>query len=149
MRIEKDFTDFEKLDRELQYVRENKIIIGFLSEKYINGVNVQRYASYNEFGAVYIPARPFFRRATATRKATRIIEEYIKSQVEQVLELKKTGKQAMQSIGLFVVGQIQTSIVRGDWQVNSASTVKKKGKSNPLIDTGTMISSVNFEIKRK
>ena len=45
---------------------------------------------------------------------------------------------------------IQDSIKNGNWEKNADSTVvAKKGKGQPLIDTGSMLRAVSFEIRRK
>jgi hypothetical protein len=149
MKVIYNHKEFEQIDEELEYIKNHVIYVGFLSEKIIDGVNVQVISIWNEYGTIYIPSRPFFRTATQTRKAQREIEEYIEKQIQLILELKKTGKQVMDSIGLYVVGRIQLSIKKGKWQRNAESTIARKGKNNPLIDTGTMISSVSYEIRSK
>ena len=151
MRLQKDFRDLERVDKELMYAKNHYILIGFISEKYNDGVNVREYALWNEYGTLYIPARPFFRRATNTRKAKRLINNYAKRQIGKVIDTRGhfTMEQAYNAIGVYVVGQIQKSIKRGNWQQNAPSTVRRKGKSNPLIDSGSMINAVSFEIRRR
>ena len=61
-----------------------------------------------------------------------------------------TGENALKSIGLEVQGLIQDSIKNGNWEPNSARTIrKKKFKGQPLIETGSMLRAVSFEIRRK
>jgi len=152
MRIVEDHADLERLDKQLDYVNNHIVVVGFLSEKNVDGVNVQKYAAWNEFGTINIRSRPFFRRATQTKKAKEKIENYIDTQISLIIQGKKTGNQALKAIGLYVVGQVQLSIKsmkKFNIYKNKESTIKKKGKNNPLIDSGSMIQSVSFEIRRK
>ena len=50
---------------------------------------------------------------------------------------------------MFQKGLIQRKIVDGTFEPNAPSTIRKKGSSRPLIDTGRMRQSVNFIIRRK
>ena len=63
---------------------------------------------------------------------------------------KMTGEIALKSIGLEVQGLIQDSIKNGNWEKNASSTIKaKKGKGQELIETGSMLRAVSFEIRSK
>ena len=63
---------------------------------------------------------------------------------------KMTGEKALKSIGLEVQGLIQDSIKNGNWEKNASSTIKaKKGKGQELIETGSMLRAVSFEIRSK
>ena len=70
------------------------------------------------------------------------------------LELKRLAQGAsaqdiLEKIGVFQKGLIQRKIVDGTFEPNAPSTIRKKGSSRPLIDTGRMRQSVNFIIRRK
>ena len=60
-----------------------------------------------------------------------------------------SGEQILKKIGIFQKDLIQEKITEGEFAPNAASTVKKKGSSKPLIDTGRMRQSVNYVIKEK
>ena len=45
-----------------------------------------------------------------------------------------------------IKGQLQESIVDLKDPPNKASTLKHKAGSNPLVDTGHMLNSVDFEV---
>ncbi|EFA29062.1 conserved hypothetical protein, partial [Haemophilus influenzae HK1212] len=44
-------------------------------------------------------------------------------------------------------GDVQLNIARGNWVANAKSTIKQKGSSKPLIDTGKMRQSVKGIVK--
>ena len=61
-----------------------------------------------------------------------------------------TGEKALKSIGLEVQGLIQDSIKNGNWESNTPGTIRaKKGQGQELIDTGSMLRAVSFEIRSK
>ena len=51
-------------------------------------------------------------------------------------------------MGEYVKGQLQKSIRDLKTPVNAPSTVQKKGFDDPLIDTGHMINSVDYEVMK-
>ena len=146
-----DRKNLDKIEKELDYLRKHEVIVGFVSDeadKKVDGVPIWLYASYNEFGSTNVPARPFFR--SAINKNRKIIISEMKGFFAKVGTGKMTGEQALNGIGLIVQGMIQDSIKNGDWQANAPSTIRaKKGKGQPLIETGSMLRAVSFEIRRK
>ena len=51
----------EKLDKELKYLSSHAVKVGVLGDGSNNGVSVQDYAIFNEYGTSRgIPPRPFF-----------------------------------------------------------------------------------------
>lgn len=109
-------------------------------------VNVLDIAMFNELGTVNIPSRPFMRKSVDENQ----------SKINAFLEVKRNelanGKSAqavLNEIGVFMKGLVQEKIVSGSFVANAPSTVEKKGSSRPLVDTGLMRQSVNFEVKRK
>lgn len=109
------------------------------------GVQVIDVAQWNEFGTERIPARSFIRawfdeyqpqnQAVARRMAT------------SVLKGMRTTKQAMEALGVLFVGQIQQRIAAGIDPANAESTIRRKGSSTPLIDTGQLRSSVTYRVE--
>lgn len=101
-------------------------------------------AMYNEFGTVHIPERPFVRNAmrdnqgkykTFTATAARRIA---RGEADMTTELNR--------LGLVAVSDIQDSIGSNIAPANAPSTVKQKGSSKTLIDTGEMRQKVSHEL---
>ncbi len=106
------------------------------------------YAAYNEFGTEHIPSRPFMRRSVDT--AEREIASFGKAQAMAVASGAITAEQALDRLGLWFQSRIQNTITtaRG-WAVpNAPATVRQKGSSSPLIDTGRMRAAVTYEKDR-
>ena len=143
--------ELDKIEKELDYLKKHTVWVGFVgseAEKKVNGVVIYVYANFNEYGTNNIPSRPFFR--TALNNNRKYIKEQLKELLGKVATGKMTGEKALKSIGLEVQGLIQNSIKNGNWEKNSSSTIKaKKGKGQELIETGSMLRAVSFEIRRK
>ena len=150
MKVILDDTRFAKLDKELLFLKKHILVIGVLGDaKSEKGVKVIDYAIWNEYGTLTIPARPFFRNIVGTRRGKRLIEERMKKQVELILAGETTAYKALENVGIYVVGLIKESLLKGNWRKNADSTIKIKGKNNPLRDQGTLLKSIDFEIKRR
>lgn len=136
----------EKLDKELKYLSSHAVKVGVLGDGNNNGVSVQDYAIFNEYGTSRMPARPFFRLSVGTANAQNEIKEYMKQQVEQIIQGGISAQQAYENLGTFVVQKIKKTIASGNFAALNPQTVKKKGHSKPLMDTHSLYESINFEI---
>ena len=143
-----ELEELEKLDKELKYLSSHAVKVGVLwsGGSLKSNTDVQEYAIFNEYGTSKIPARPFFRLSVGTDKAQNEIKEYIKKQVEQVIQGGMTGQQAYENLGTFVVQKIKKTIASGNFAALNPQTIKKKGHSKPLIDTHSLYNSINYEI---
>ena len=67
-------------------------------------------------------------------------------------ELKKALKgeidadKVLDVVGEYAMGLSKLSFRKNDWKPNKASTIKAKGSSVPLIDTGQLRQSIHFEV---
>ena len=141
----------DKIEKELDYLKTHTVWVGFVgseSDKKVDGVAIYMYANFNEYGTSNIPSRPFFR--TALNNNRKYIKEQLKELLGKVATGKMSGENALKSIGLEVQGLIQDSIKNGNWEKNAPRTIKaKKGQGQELIETGSMLRAVSFEIRRK
>lgn len=119
---------------------KHKLEIGFFkSATYPSGQNVATVAKYQEFGTLRIPARPFFRQAIMknNKKWLDLFKKHA---------LITTETKAFAIVGEIAKGDIQQSITQLRTPPNSPNTIKAKGSSNPLIDTGIMRRSVTYKV---
>jgi hypothetical protein len=118
--------------------------VGFLENAtYPDGKPVAMIAAIQEFGAPSrnIPPRPFFRQAIAAHS-----EEWPKAITDN---LKATGYDAevtLGRVGAGIKGQIQQSITDLREPALAPATVRRKGFDKPLVDTGHMLASVDYEV---
>lgn len=138
--------ELEKLDKELKYLQTHAVKVGVLGNGSTNGISVQDYAIFNEYGTSRIPARPFFRLSVGTANAQNEIKEYMKQQVEQIIQGGMSAQQAYENLGTFIVQKIKKTIMSGSFAANKDATVKKKGQSTPLVDTHSLYNSISYEI---
>ena len=143
--------ELDKIEKELDYLKKHTVWVGFVgseADKKVDGVAIYMYANFNEYGTNNIPSRPFFR--TALNNNRKYIKEQLKELLGKVATGKMTGEKALKSIGLEVQGLIQDSIKNGNWESNAPGTIRaKNGMGQELIETGSMLRAVSFEIRRK
>lgn len=137
-----------KIRRAMTAIGVDEIQIGFFNTaKYPDGKPVASVAAKNEFGTrtgdgdVIIPERPFFRQALDIAKEQ--VFEHLKDNVDGgTLVVNET---LGDEIGEIVQQAIQERIVELREPPNAPSTLaRKKPKTNPLIDTGTMRTAVGY-----
>jgi|1185.fasta_scaffold10404_2 phage gpG-like protein len=112
-------------------------------------------AQIHEFGKVIqqpkmrrtivIPERSFLRatvdiyQAAIARRDVLLAQGYV---------LGKFGlKQSMELLGEYVVGLIKQRIANGILPANRPSTIRRKGSSKPLIDTGQLRNSITYKVE--
>lgn len=144
--IVEELGDLEKLQKELEYLQTHAVKVGVLGNGSADGVSVQDYAIFNEYGTSRIPKRPFFRLSVGTQKAQNEIKEYLNTQIENIISGELTGQGAYENLGTFVVQKIKKTIMSGNFAPLDSKTIKRKGSSTPLIDTHSLYNSISYEI---
>lgn len=118
--------------------------VGFLGgATYPDGTSVAAVAAFNEFGVPRHgqPPRPFFRgmiqrNSPAWPAAIAGLMKAHDNDVPKVLELT----------GQAIAGQLRQSIVDLIDPPLAPSTIARKGSAKPLVDTGTMLNSIEHEV---
>lgn len=106
-----------------------------------DGESVAQVAFWNEYGTATIPPRPFFRNTIAEHK-----DEWPKQAAEMLEANGGDVRQTLELMGDGVKGQIVETIQDFREPPNAAATVKQKGSDKPLIDTGTLWRSIDYEV---
>lgn len=137
--------DFQKM---LEEIVQMEVQVGFQHGKEVeeDGTDICDIAMWNELGTEHIPSRPFLRKSVDENAAI------IDSMLDRTAKMLLSGhsvKRVLNQLGSFQKGLVQKKIVEGSYIPNAASTIRKKGSSKPLIDTGRMRQSVNYIVKRK
>ncbi len=107
-----------------------------------DGQTTATVAAANHFGTDHIPARPFLDKGVEREKDTITKES---------LRLLKRGVpivRVLEAVGTIAVRGIQQQIDETFEPPNSPETIKRKGSSHPLIDTGHLRQSISFEIHK-
>lgn len=146
----------EKLKAFLELLAKQKarVDVGFFPKsKYADGTPVAEVAIYNEFGTFtkdgkrhIIPPRPFLHPTYEMnrKKWTQVLKKSILKQGENI-----SVKKALDDVGFVAQKDVQASI--DTWAAsgiprNAQSTQDKKGFDSPLIETGHMRESVEYEV---
>ena len=151
MKIQEDLKKFNKLKAILLKINQSHLDVGFFGgEKEEkpqgkNELNTPTIAFLNEFGSMCgnIPARPFFRQTLSQNKH---FESDIKTLVSDMLDFKITLKSGYRKVGVKIQGELQAQFTKGSFVKNSKATIKAKGSSRPLIDSGQLRRAVSWRI---
>lgn len=133
----------QALESKLKLGKKESLQVGFFeTSKYSNGAYVASVAYRQEFGTLKIPMRPFFRNTITknSKKWFAILGNEIKASSNSSFALNRVGE--------IVKGDIMQSITALRIPPNAESTIKQKGSSNPLIDTGFLRASVNYKVTK-
>lgn len=105
-------------------------------------------AVWNHYGTSRgIPSRPFL--MNAVRKNKRTYVNALKSSAAQILNGDTTMTMILNRLGILAQGHIQEEITNLQSPENAASTIARKGSSNPLIDTGEMRAAVTWKVDHR
>jgi hypothetical protein len=116
--------------------------------------DVATIAAIQEFGttragrgnSVTIPSRPFMKNALDTnKKKLGILQGKLST---EILEGKRSVQNGLEIIGEFMVGNIKRAINDMTDPPNAESSIKAKGSSHPLIDSGQMKNSVTYIVMK-
>ena len=140
--------DGKKLQKILKELADKEVRVGFQQGKATeeDGTDVCDIAAWNELGTVNMPSRPFLRMSVDDNSDK--INSFMSAQKRSIINGEPADR-ILKKIGIFQKDLIQEKITEGSFAPNAPSTIKAKGSSKPLIDTGRMRQSVNFEIKQK
>lgn len=136
---------FQKM---LKNLAQMEVRVGFQHGKATesDGTDICDVAAWNELGTVHMPSRPFLRKSVDENEGK--INTFLQSKKSDLLE-GTAPEQVLKEIGIFQKDLIQEKITEGEFTPNAVSTIKQKGSSKPLIDSGRMRQSVNYVIQKK
>ena len=115
-----------------------------------SAMTVLEVAIINEFGGIdangneHPPARSFIRAWFDEREAS--LRQDLTVLMQSVVKGARTKEEILELLGQRCVGQIQSRIADGVPPPNRPSTIRKKGSSTPLVDHGTLRSSITYRV---
>ncbi|UOO77930.1 hypothetical protein LVJ85_05570 [Neisseria sp. Dent CA1/247] len=120
-----------------------KVRVGIIQQStYEDGQSVAQVAYWNEYGTAHIPPRPFFRQTIAEHK-----DEWSDKAAAILRETDGDTQATLAMMGEGVKGQVVETIQNFRDPPNAPSTERKKGFNKPLIDTGTLWRSIDYEME--
>ena len=114
-----------------------------------DGTPVAMIAAVHEFGSPShgIPERPFLRVAVEKNRVKYVRLNRIN--LVKMLRGQMGMEQALGQLGEMAKGDVQSEIRNGDFVPLKAATIRRKGSSKPLIDTGQMVQSISWVLEDK
>lgn len=138
---------FNRIVRDLQKLDGMEVVAGMLKDsgKASNGASYVDIATWNEYGTRRIPSRPFIRISADTNRQAwaKMAQQCVNDVIDG-----DGPRDATQVIGHKMVEDIRK--VFGDTsklKANAPSTIAKKGRNEPLVDSGEMRRRVNFRVE--
>ena len=140
--------DGKRFRKMLEDMADLEVCIGFQHGKATedDGTDVCDVAAWNELGTEHIPARPFLRKSVDENKDK--IDSFLQARKKDLLA-GVSVEHVLKEIGIFQKDLVKEKITEGRFKKNKGSTIKRKGSSKPLIDTGRMRQSVDYVIRKK
>ena len=108
-----------------------------------DGTDMLDIAVYNHFGTATIPARPFV--SDCAEKNAGQIQDAQKRLVYRVYQGSLSADGALAQLGAWYVNVQKGHILHGGWTPNAPATIKRKGSNKPLVDTGQLVNTVDWE----
>jgi len=145
---------WDKVKKRLLKANARKIKTGFFEgSRYPpedGGLPVATVALYQEMGTYPIPPRPFIREGTVEpikRGKAGVLKEMSRSMRRVVRGTASVDAEYTR------IGERIENVMKGairDWSFprNAPSTIKSKGKDDPLVDTERMVNSVESIVER-
>lgn len=141
---DKGMRDIQKRLKNLK--GQKHVVIGILGSGDVDGFSLADIATVHEFGSEdgHIPQRSFLRSTHDKKlKENQALLKKLKSKL-----LKEDTDKVLNTIGSVIQGQIVEAINNGIGPPLKSQTIKRKGSSKPLIDTGHLKASITFEVRK-
>ena len=97
----------------------------------------------HEFGTEHIPPRPFLGPAIENNRTS--LSALNRELLLKIMHGQMTKRDALGKLGSYGQGLVQAQIRLTELPPNTPETIKRKGSSHPLIDTGNMMQNVQWE----
>ncbi|MFU8806541.1 MAG: hypothetical protein ACNA8W_22210 [Bradymonadaceae bacterium] len=120
----------------------------YKAEDGVGGAPLILIASVNEFGSDdgRIPERSYLRSTIDENRDH--FGEFLGKGLVKVMDGKWTPDQVMDALGMEAVNKVQRKIDNLKEPPNAEATIKRKGSSNPLVDTGQLKQSIIHRVRK-
>lgn len=167
MKVE-DISHVEEFLNMFKDLLKYKVEVGVFSD---SGADIMMIANVNEFGAnitvtdkmrnylhyqgihlkgsttsIKIPERSFMRSGYDDQVSK--MEKQAESMLGKVLSMDIPPEVFFESLGEMCASSVKKYLVSVNSPKNSSATVKMKGSSNPLVDTGKLRDSITYKVVR-
>lgn len=125
-----------------------QIHVGVLRDagKEKDGTDLVDVAAYNEYGTKHIPSRPFLRIASDEKGDSWL--DLAEEGITAVTAGRMNKHQVLKLVGVQAKADVRKVFGdRSKLEANKASTIRRKGSSAPLIDSGTLRRAVDYRLE--
>ena len=107
-------------------------------------IAISDLAAIHEHG-LGVPKRAFVEPALQQNKAKYL--RYVGRQITPIIRRRQTMNNAWQTLGAMAVADVQKYMLTASFKPLAPATIRRKGSSKPLIDTGQMRQSITYRVK--
>ena len=143
----------KQFEKKITTLNKKEVAVGFPAGKglgtpyYKTGASVIQVAIWNNYGTRRIPPRPFF--DLGAIRIQRELHLIADADIRLCLQGKLDATTMMNQWGVKSKGIIQEQILNTSSPPDAPRTIAKKGSAHPLIDTGHMMQSVTYVIRKR
>ena len=139
-----------------KYFLETEVVVGITEDS-----NVARDHGFTNAGLLYmheqgvpshnIPARPVLKPAIAQEDVKEQIEIMMRDAAVEALVHgdRDKAEKCFEKAGMLGRDACKNYITGGNLAANAPSTIAKKGSSTPLVDTGSLLGSISYAVRKK
>ena len=119
------------------------------AQHYPDGTSVAYVAAIHEYGhqPSGIPQRSFMRTTTAAKRQE--WRDGIKDGAEAVMHGVAGAEQVLEAVGMSAAGDVKQTISTITEPPLKPLTIRRKGHSKPLVDTGLLLQSITSKVAKK
>ena len=127
----------------------SKVAVGYFANQGNHAgrrpITLGNLAAIHEHGTSRIPARPFV--APSLRKNRGKYLKLAGKQIAPCILGRQTTSNVWHLLGAEAVKDVQDYMINGTFTPLKPATIKRKGSSKPLIDTGQLRQSITYQVK--
>lgn len=146
--ILKQLKKYGAFKKHLQQAARLRVIVGAPDSPHpeTDGLTNGQLLMIHEYGTAEIPARPVLRTTIREKK-----DDLIKALAKDIVALKDkpesaSPERAYKKLALRLEGAVKQQFRDGDFEPLAESTIRAKGSSKPLIDTGALRQSIEGRV---
>ena len=109
-----------------------------------NPITMSSLAAIHELG-LGVPKRPFIEPSLKANRKKYLA--YAGRQITPIIRRRQSLNNTWQTIGLMAVADIQKYMVTAQFTPLAPATIRRKGSSKPLIDTGQIRQAITYRVK--
>lgn len=140
----------KEIQQRIIELSKKQIVVGVIdSSTREDGLTNADLLAIHEFGSVKqgIPERPVMRTTIANNK--QVISDALSKKVAECLKGDLSADEAYSHVGIVAKNAVLDTFNSNHFAPNKLNTIKRKGSSKQLIDTGALRASINFEVRNR